>query len=190
MRKAGLFLIVIFTLGGVYLSFKFIAQDKKKDNIDRSDLVSEFDFGNYKIALPNGWTSSGTMDSYVTTALSGGCIYWESTEKGQTTTIPCKSAKIESQDYLVYITDTDDVSLGGGGSIPTIEEIQTYRNGAYQGDFKIVWEGSDAKLGLYYISGCLKDNLCIHLQSFSSTDSEEVVIEEFKSFVEELQITQ
>lgn len=166
-------------------------------------------FGKYTIQLPKGWGWQEKIEGVLT---GGPGVYCSN---------PLELAEdfeksgLEKCNYVVVkdlsencpecpgimITNTPDLTMGGGGYITTVDESKSLGNGAFLTEYRVVWEGvwADQNLPieksvdengtpiLYYVAGCPRSDLCIN---FDNTDISPWPYEKVKDFINELVISE
>jgi len=214
-----LFLALVIIGLGAALAYVVLVKEGETESTDATAAGQEeaddtvgntLEFGRYVLIFPDGWSSEGAVESIVAVDIVEECIMDPSIEDLQNLTgdNSCVYAFIENEkfdDLKIKITDTDKVSLGGGGYITTYAENVSLTSGGYSGEFSSVWVGQfidsdkpeigtekyiiDGKPLLYYITGSLQDDLHLHVNVAprgESNEFDEQYVEEFEDFISNL----
>jgi hypothetical protein len=156
--------------------------------------------GQYQLMLPNGWQADGVNRSIIDMYVSEGVYCWLE-PNGDLSKQPCYYTRASSSSYPsmhIIIADTDKLPLGGGGYVPTVLEHKTIRNAQFQ----YVWNGTYADPSIaeeivkleddngnpeiYWIKGCLEEDLCVAMGAQSDGKNNFWMVTEFESFVNDL----
>lgn len=168
-------------------------------------------FDKYQLILPPGYQWTGVVSSEIDSAF-GVCNF--NPESLSQTETPCKYVvikRLDDNETQIIIADTPKWGLGGGGYITTVNEKIDLGPKGYEAEFSSIWiagevdsngEPTGKKLTLdngnpvlYYVTGCLRPNLCIHINAKQSEDGSYAYpdnswqFDQFKQFVNFLKIS-
>jgi len=206
MQKGAAPILIIAILGIMALA-GYLLVSKVNPPAQQSDLGESLTFDKYQIGLPQGYKAEGIVSSGIDEVISGACSY----NPPASFNTPCKYAVIKNleQFMVIVIADTPKWELGGGGYITTVTEKLDLGPKGYESEFSSVWIGEvDANAGptgakhtldnghpvLYYITGCLRSTLCIHINAKQAEEGNAYAdnswqFAKFKEFVNSLKIS-
>lgn len=178
--------IVVVVILVIYL---WITTDNGRKNVKQNQSLEsqKVKFLDYSITLPDGWkgeTKKEVVSKYYKNdpIFGNTCITSQvELKRNNYKSNACHFLKINGDnDKFIIITDTNNISLGGGGDVPTTTIKELISISSFQDsevEFNFVYEGpSDNILGLYYATGCFNKNFCL-------TTSTGVGYSEFKDFI-------
>lgn len=207
MQKGGILIPVIFLVLMLLLlaGYLIFSRDKVTPSPSKTEPLI---FDNYSLVLPNGFKAGAVITSEIEPAFNV-CAFDPQQLSPKNT--QCQYVVIDSigNETKIIISDTPKWGLGGGGYITTFNEKIMLGTKGDETEFNIIWIGGEVNENgvatgkftldnghpvLYYATGCIKPNLCIHMNAKQDDGSgypdNSWQLEKFKQFVNSLKIKQ